>query len=120
MTLKNSNTSRRIQMNLDHIEKLWASAEHWLENWQDPITARISSEDCPCCQAYYNDWEDEGCFDCPIFRYTGEHDCHGTPWSEAHDAYRLSGFNPKAVKMTREAFEAEYRFLVELALGELK
>ena len=108
---------------------LWASAEHWLNNWQDPENASTDGDDCPCCQEFYDHAAtvDTGCRDCPIYQYTGLPECEGTPYYHAREAkislgkgfYSFGTEEMSAVDVTREAFEEEYRFLVELALGEL-
>ena len=112
-----------------HQEALWASVEHWLQNWEDPDTAHPMGDDCPCCQEYHDEaYEgDHGCEECPISQYTGKGDCDGTPWNEARNTWRKYldriASDPKNIPTKEEvqvAFEAEYRFLVELALGELK
>lgn len=103
-------------------EALWASIEHWLENWQDPDQANPMGDTCPCCEAFY---DAHGCKRCPIYQHTGESDCDGTPWDQARNTWRkyLTASDPKNRPSREEvqaSFEREYRFLVELALGELK
>lgn len=95
----------------EQLEALWGSAEHWLANWQNPKTATIGVENCPCCNLYWNSL----CEGCPIFLHTGIDSCDETPYREATtDINNTINYG----YTYRYNIEAEYRFLVELALGE--
>ena len=94
-------------------QALWASAEHWLENWQ-PSRAqkdfKLGCRVCPCCTLQTKRAEISGidCFaspGCPIAMYTAFDSCEKTPYYEVN-------------KLIPETVELEYRFLVCLALGE--
>jgi hypothetical protein len=100
----------------EQAEALWASVEHWLENWEDPLRAKIFGDDCPCCALWSSD-EEMDCVGCPVMEHTGKPDCFNTPWYAAHDERRLLCPSDDMRGVLR-AFAAEYRFLVELALGE--
>jgi len=56
------------------------SIAHW-----ERMTAKPSGREeptmsqCPLCQAYY----EEGCRGCPVFKYTGQPGCAGTPYGKA-------------------------------------
>lgn len=91
---------------LEQTKTLWASAEHWLKNWQyacgdETVNWSVSADYCACCQLYFSN----SCAGCPIQEYTSEPFCKATPYEEA------SRYSPHSV-------EREYRFLVCLALGE--
>jgi hypothetical protein len=100
-------------------ELLWASAEHWLENWENPENARIYADDCPCCEKYYEPSapEDENCDGCPIAQYTGERYCANSPWSKVNGFRKTRNRSANSIRY-KSAIEEEYRFLVALALGE--
>lgn len=109
-------------------EALWASAEHWLENWSYPKGANIYGDFCPCCQEFmYGKVPRDGvCTECPISQWSGQPLCEGTPWENAAEIFQAYKKNPgfntpkftRHLERLRTAFEAEYRFLVRLALGE--
>ena len=118
-------TKHPFGFNETQVEALWASAEHWLENWQDVENASSSGADCACCEEVYNEQYDDDnllgpCQDCPIAQYMNTDSCNWTPWHDAAQAIReVKG----VVKLTTKEdamrpVEKEYRFLVSLALGE--
>lgn len=90
---------------------LWKSAQHWLENWEDPALAKIYTDDCPLCGEYLNEdfWKMD-CSECPVYKITGRHGCEGSPWALVIDARGTENF--------KQAAAIEYRFLVCLALGD--
>lgn len=100
------------------VQALWLSAEHWLKNWQDPENASAKAKDCECCNQFYDSFVSEhNCHECPIYQFTGFNHCATTPYTSAEEAIeeiQLYGFNEER----HEAIEAEYEFLVCLALGE--
>lgn len=108
---------------IDHTPKqtqaLWASAAHWLDNWQDPLHAKTTARHCACCRAFLRE---NACHGCPICEYTGQDFCRDTPWSDAAEAVDSleAGRSPMQdlIDRAREDIEREYRFLVSLALGE--
>jgi hypothetical protein len=102
------------------LEALWASAEHWLDNWADPATANIYGSACPLCRLYNLDPTDiQGCRGCPIFADTAQSDCWGTPWRGVQIAsIDLDADNPGTVEYFRDAAQRMYAYLVELALRE--
>ena len=122
-------TNHPLGFNEEQVEALWASAEHWLENWQDVKNASSSGVDCACCEEFYSEQYLEGkyeyiplgpCSGCPIAEYIENDECRGTPWSNAAEAitsYRGS-FNTMTEEEVQGKVEKEYRFLVSLALGE--
>lgn len=103
-------------------ELIWKSAEHWLQNWEDPKSAKIYTRDCPLCQMFLvpstcnNNSE---CPDCPIPQLTGFDLCRYTPWEHVSGS-QLYGWDssPNAFENYRNAIAVEYRFLVCLALGD--
>ncbi len=94
---------------------LWRSAAHWLENYEHPATAKFGRQSCPCCQAAMDRAGNSTCEGCPIFRYTGQTDCDGTPYGNAINTYYRKGGLFTAFQA---AAAEEYTFLVSLALGE--
>ena len=88
---------------------VWQSAAHWLENYQDPQTAKTDGESCPLCRAY----ADDTCDECPVALVSGLDECENTPYLEASAATK-SIMRP----IDLAPIAAEYTFLVELALGE--
>ena len=108
-------------------DALWASAWHWLENWEalqdqsklreyDPFTSG-----CPCCEMYLcGDTFGEDCYRCPIKEYTKVALCEGTPWESAYHDYgtNIASQTNSVPEPWIRAAEEEYRFLVSLALGE--
>ena len=110
-------------MNDQQTLALWQSVEHWLDNYENPMEARSHGEDCPLCRLYYKGQEnDEGefrnCLGCPIFEATDLENCWDTPWHPADYALHIYQLSPTTddKPQTLRAIEAEYRFLVELAL----
>ena len=120
-------TNHPFGFNEEQVEALWASAEHWLENWQDVENASSSGVDCACCEGVFSEQDDDDdplgtCQDCPIAQYTNIDGCNGTPWHDAAQAIRevkgLVMFKTTTKEEAMRAVEKEYRFLVSLALGE--
>lgn len=40
---------------------------------------------CPLCLKFYRHWEDNCCEDCPIYDFTGQQYCDGTPYKAPWD-----------------------------------
>ena len=97
---------------------IWASAEHWLNNWKNPTRAVIHSAACPLCRVFIEGYpfSVNTCIDCPVRSISGKRLCVGTPWEDAYLAmYFQKEFD---IEVFRFAVEQEYRFLVCLALGD--
>ena len=92
------------------IELLWQSAEHWLNNWQDPVNGSFWAEDCPLCLAYVLKYPNV-CTPCPIAIHTNKEDCVGTPYWDARQEMQM-----KHLTQTKYISD-EYTFLVSLALS---
>lgn len=102
-------------------EALWASAEHWLDNYnlavkEDVSSIRIYGEDCPCCQ-----FTEDRCGMCPIMETTTLPGCEGTPWVSVNKNVRdwkKKVYHSKAEHMRLvRCVEDEYRCLVDIALN---
>jgi hypothetical protein len=113
---------KNYQWNKKQAKALWESAEHWLQNWADPINARYWADDCACCRAYL----DLGsalneCAGCPISQHTGKEQCADTPYYDVRAVLmELQSYDDPFDDLLASAKLAcgdEYRFLVELALG---
>lgn len=71
-------------MNEGQRKALQASIEHWRENVERHAKGAAmftGSEHCACCA--YSEFASAGgdfCSECPIAQYTGEDDCHKTPY----------------------------------------
>lgn len=70
-------------MNSKYVQKLAlkASIKKWKKNLklverkELPI---LGGHDCPCCRVY----KDPPCEGCPVFEYTGNDQCYGTPYGQ--------------------------------------
>lgn len=109
--------SNGSDIHLLDIELLWASVEHWLENWQDPAKATMDDLNCPLCAEYLTTWST--CLGCPVMVDTGHEDCRETPWRAANEARRDYHYrwNEERYEALQAAIEDEYVYLVELALS---
>lgn len=99
----------------------WESVEHWLSNCNDPENATFSSGFCPLCWAYTYTYSPLGrpCYKCPVFKFTGQPGCRGTPWVEVSSTFPDPLVSsPEEKQAYVAALEKEYRFLVCLALGD--
>ena len=105
------------------LEALWASAEHWLELWEKvnsglPLRMKdINSSQCACCQISPHL---STCLGCPIAEYIGRPSCEGTPYViVANIVFEYCrSYDYSLVEPLLAAVEAEYVFLVELALSK--
>lgn len=110
------------------LEALWASVEHWLDNWQTVVRIGslppdcIDSNACPLCRLHvYSEskgtaWTD--CSKCVIQRNTGKTGCNATPWNSVDSAiFAMLRGETNADALERAILE-EYQFLVGLALQE--
>lgn len=100
----------------EQIVPLCESIQHWLENWQDPLTAQSGSAFCACCNAVMEPGESyPDCNRCPIGTVAGSENCEYTPWANAALAIeRAKMGNPYSL----EAIEREYVFLIEVLMIE--
>ena len=104
-------------MTKEQRELTWQSAGHWLDNYNHPHDAVTNASGCPLCTEYGNAFRrnEPACNGCPVMESVGNSDCVGTPWKEAHlDILALQNDGGGDGRM--DSAEAEYRFLVELAL----
>lgn len=69
-------------------EAILASIEHWKENLAvGMFEAKIYGEHCPLCNATRQRPGDAVmCGECPVAERTGQYDCQGSPWEDAHYA----------------------------------
>ena len=103
---------------------IWESAGHWLGNWENPHEAVTGARGCPLCKKYGNAFlrDETTCCGCPVLEHTRLDRCQGTPWLRAHldvAAVQNDGGGGGRMEKAKESAEAEYRFLVELALSDL-
>jgi recombinational DNA repair protein RecR len=116
-------------MDIETTQALWESIEHWLWNYNNPMWAETSAKSCPLCNKFQ---EQSKCYECPIYKETGQHLCYGTPYYDVRDnimdRYKLNfgtyqelvinGHNHKLSNIyydsLRESIRAEYEFLVNL------
>lgn len=99
----------------------WMSVETWLGKWEkfskDGILPKIGSDECPLCRAFLKG----RCRKCPIFKVTNLESCKETPYMNVLDWYysldygNSEDINTIAINMLK-AIEAEYAFLVDIAL----
>jgi len=108
--------AEKSRWTLEQISPLCESIQHWLENWQKPLTAQAGSAFCACCNAAREPEEPyPECNRCPIGIATEEDSCEGTPWMDANQAITRAQMGyPYKLK----AIELEYIFLVEVLLME--
>ena len=112
-----------------NLQALLLSAEHWLENWEDPITASTDAMDCECCSfsnmvSYYSMNDEDMCHFCPVFAATGAKNCYATPYYVAsayidrckESNYRGSADYATDYEKAKQACADEYAFLMGLAL----
>jgi hypothetical protein len=106
----------KLNHTIEQTEALWKSAEHWL--WDNCLGSlsdhSISETACACC----NLWHDPFCEGCPISQYTKKVDCGDTFYDLAASRMEAVSLADEYEPAFLEAAEAEYRFLVSLALGE--
>ena len=108
-------------------ELKWATVEHWLDIWQranagefdnaKPGAIPAGAKDCAYCQEYAVD-SPAICLGCPVARHTGKMGCMNTPWVRVHALNRWEELTPCRHTALVEAVEAEYAFLVEIALED--
>jgi hypothetical protein len=104
-----------IDKKLEDIEALWLSAEKWMLIWQGKQGDK-GRADCACCElATRRNGFSISCLYCPILRHTGVNDCRGTPYMEWTGA-AVKWWLPANAPEKKAAAEAEYRFLINLAL----
>lgn len=84
---------------------LKASIEHWrrLETGQRKPEEAIGSSHCPLCYEFNSDI-DEMCVGCPVFAYTGEPLCYGTPY---YAASAISNQDPEGLDSPDFKFAAD-------------
>lgn len=115
-----------MKTELAELEALWASVEHWLDNWGIVVRTGslpldcIGGDACPLCRLHirlptfaYSD-----CSKCVIQRHTGEIECNATPWHKVSIAVHAMRNNEANADALEEAVLEEYQFLVDLALQE--
>ena len=102
------------------LQALLISAEHWLQNFENPAAATIESSNCAC--SYYADISDvvienTECGGCPIYNHTKIVECENTPYENA----RTTILNYRASVGTLSEAEfwcgEEYEFIMNLALN---
>ena len=106
---------------LEELEALYASAWHWLENWENTEEAKLGSIYCACCQYAMDEDKEIGCDKCPIMSFTKQEGCKGTPYYEASTkiySYQIKLFEVPTLEEVKEACEKEYKFLIDLCLGK--
>lgn len=83
------------ELHVHKLQSLHKSIQHW-----DKILSYIVENDkggllqegwngasCQCCTDFYDSHDsDNPCRNCPICEYSGNFDCYGTPWGNAHHA----------------------------------
>ena len=97
-------------------EALWQSIEHWLDNWNYPESGSSDCDSCALCDRFYRQPYKDTCDRCPVADFSGDIKCSNTPWLYANKeirAARVSG------NCNKKPIEAEYAFLVDLAVGNL-
>ena len=101
-------------------EATWGSAEKWLKVWQGKEPDE-GAYNCPLCREF--EITAPRCRGCPVARVTGEYNCLDTPyetWMNLADELAVPGYPFRiyaTLRQLKDAAEAEYRFLVELALS---
>lgn len=104
---------------------LWLSVERYLQKWEDcrdgkwddiPAgEAPVYDLDCPLCNLFNtNAYADDACQMCPVMWETGLDQCQETPWVEVRRCDQLGS----RVQRMLDALEAEYRFLLDIALSD--
>lgn len=117
------------------LEAIWASVGHWLDLWERVAAGEvltdedIDSDKCACCGYNYEMYKESGrfngnCDHCPVYRYTGQHNCMDTPWQSVSDLINEMGHVrnditlDKDIDLLLDLVEDEYQFLVDIALLE--
>ena len=108
-------------------ELKWATVEHWLDIWQranagefdnaEPGAIPSGAGDCAYCQKYAIGGL-ATCLECPVARHTKKTGCVGTPWVRVNEINSWTKPMPCRHTALVEAVEAEYVFLVEIALED--
>ena len=85
------------------LEALKASIEKWRghETADDPREVRLESGYCPLCQIFRLN----GCVRCPVYNYTGQDYCRGTPFHDV-DKYGPPDKFRAAARAEREFLES--------------
>ena len=55
------------------------------------LSYETGMDSCACCQAFYKEEEPEPCYGCPIYEYTNQNYCRGTPY----EAVTEKGLHPR-------------------------
>jgi hypothetical protein len=117
---------------------LLGSIKHWIENAnaESIETVSIGSESCSCCEIWNDESTDHemACMGCPIYDFTGQKYCRGTPFEAAYhfrrdairealdDLFIDTGNKRSAASLARFQKEArkEVKFLMKVLKKELK
>ena len=93
------------------LQALWASIEHWHENFFLETFAQIYADTCPLCKLNY-----DSCSTCPIALKTTKKLCRETPWQKvANLKVDLSlKLNHETAENFRLTVLDEISFLVDL------
>jgi hypothetical protein len=72
------------------------SIKHWVRMMHGvPTGEGVYAADCALCNMFY----EYACNGCPVSEYTGQYDCHDTPWRAARDAVETPKFYNAAYNM---------------------
>jgi hypothetical protein len=98
------------------LEALKGSIRHWEENLaaETPDDAHTGPSHCLLCRRFHMNPNCEGC---PVSQYTGQNNCHGTPYVMADRRHRFWNSMPDSDEYKerwREAAQAELDFLKSL------
>jgi len=99
-------------LRLKQIKALFASIEHYHENWRNPKEASVDSSDCACCNTFIS--FNYACGNCPI-NQAGYEGCVDTPWVKCDDLLTEWTGEKVSKKRLRKAFKKEIEFLANIA-----
>ena len=114
----------KTKLELYSLTALRGSIKHWEENLaaKEPKEASTRAQDCPLCQIFLLAPKDYSrprvvsqCeYGCPVWEFTGETGCQGTPYEKADDTLCDWRNGEATIDDWREAAKAELDFLKSL------
>ena len=115
-----------VRWHKENIKALDESIAHWrrLRDFKQKDGEKPDYDWCACCKL--DDLRSEAspdyfpsvCLSCPVYDFTDEEACNGTPIRDASDAWRRSMEAGDVKSADRELMHAEVSFLVKVRRAE--